>query len=270
MLDAPDLKRARETPAELQNFLRLRLNIIARDEGKFLWPDDWAACGPPAAEPAKRFDPASLRGLACFAGGDLSSKLDLTALVAVFGDLVNGLKVCCWAYLPEETIVEAEKRDRVPYRAWAEAGWLTLTPGCTIDYGFLRKEVQRLKREFGLLMFACDGHKATQLLVELEEQDGVNIREVLQGFLSLSEPTQELQSLVVSRKLRHDGNPVLKWCVLNAVAEKDAAGNIKLSKKKSRLKIDCAAALVNAIAAAIDGKGMATPSVYEKRGFLCL
>lgn len=266
---ASSLKRARETPAEYQNFLRLRLNVIARDEGKFLFPADWEACGPGPRQ-AKRADLSAFRGRPCFAGGDLSSKVDLTALVAVWKAPGGFVDVACWAYLPEQNIAALEKRDRVPYRAWAAAGWLTLTPGVTVDYGFLRAEVKRLHSAHKLAVFAVDPHNATQLNTELAEQDGVNVMELQQGFLSLSDPTKELEALVLSRRLRHDGNPVLSWCVLNAVAEKDAAGNVKLSKKKSRLKIDCAAALVDAIAGMLSAGPAAGPSVYQSRGILTL
>jgi phage terminase large subunit-like protein len=60
-----------------------------------------------------------------------------------------------------------------------------------------------------------------------------------------------LHELVIARKIRHAGHPVLRWHASNAVSRKDAAGNIKLDKEKSRKKIDGLSALVNAIAGAI-------------------
>jgi phage terminase large subunit-like protein len=70
-------------------------------------------------------------------------------------------------------------------------------------------------------------------------------------------------------KLRHNGHPILRWHASNAVVRRDAAGNIKLDKEKSRRKIDGIAALVNAVGAAISDPGE-TRSVYEKRGVLWL
>ena len=52
-------------------------------------------------------------------------------------------------------------------------------------------------------------------------------------------------------KIRHGGQPVLRWHASNAVVRKGPAGNIKLDKEKSRKKIDGLSALVNAIAGAI-------------------
>lgn len=262
---AEGLRKAKESPARLALFKRLRLNIISFETAKFIHPDKWKACGPQT--PARR-PPSAYRGLTCFLGGDLSSKIDLTALVAVFRGTGATYDVAAWFYLPEDMVEEAEKRDKMPYRRWAELGWLTLTPGITVDYGFLREEVLRIKKDHGIQLFACDDWNATQILGQLQNDDGIHVKTVIQGFKSLSDPTKELEKLIVSRALRHDGNPVLTWCVLNAVAVIDAQKNVKLSKDKSRQKIDGAAALVNAIAGAISKDGQTSSSVYQKRGFL--
>lgn len=266
------LRAAKETPEKWPNFIRLRLNIIAHDEGALISSEAWAKCGP-ADGVAKRADLSLFKGVPCNAGGDLSTRIDITALVAVWGDLVKGFDVACWCYLPEDNVAELSRRDRVNYRAWADAGWLTLTPGCTIDYGFLRAEINRLKDGHDLRVIAMDPKEANHLNQLLSSEDGIDVRELRQGFLSLSDPTKELQRLAHAGLLRHDGNPILKWCLLNAVAEKDAAGLIKLSKRKSRQKIDAAAALVNAIAAALSGgeAGRAgRPSKYETEGMMVL
>jgi phage terminase large subunit-like protein len=95
------------------------------------------------------------------------------------------------------------------------------------------------------------------------------VEHVRQGYLSLNDPTKTLHELIMARKIRRNGNPVLRWHASNAVARKDAAGNIKLDKEKSRKKIDGMAALVNAVAAAINSPED-TPCVYDERGVLIL
>ncbi len=53
---------------------------------------------------------------------------------------------------------------------------------------------------------------------------------IRQGYLSLSDPTKTLHELlIVWRKLRHGGNPILRWHAFNAVARQDAAGNLTLA-----------------------------------------
>ena len=52
-----------------------------------------------------------------------------------------------------------------------------------------------------------------------------------QGMTSMNSPTKELARLVADRKLRHDGNPVVRWMLGNLMVEGDAADNVKPSKK---------------------------------------
>ena len=41
----------------------------------------------------------------------------------------------------------------------------------------------------------------------------------------LSDPTKTLHELIIGRKIRHGGHPILRWHASNAVARKDPAGN---------------------------------------------
>jgi phage terminase large subunit-like protein len=68
-----------------------------------------------------------------------------------------------------------------------------------------------------------------------------------QGFASLSAPTKSLEKAILSKTLRHDGHPVLRWNISNIAVESDATGNIKLSKKVSTERIDGATALAMAV-----------------------
>ena len=97
----------------------------------------------------------------------------------------------------------------------------------------------------------ADSYNAKKLAEDLLNVHGLPVEYVRQGYLSLSDPTKTLHELIMARKIRHFGNPVLRWHASNAVARKDPAGNIKLDKEKSRKKIDGMAALVNAVAGAI-------------------
>jgi phage terminase large subunit-like protein len=74
--------------------------------------------------------------------------------------------------------------------------------------------------------------------------------------------SKALEVLVLSGKLRHDGHPILRWCVSNAVADVDGNGNLKPSKKRSTERIDGVSALVTALARALV---TATGSVYDQR-----
>ena len=57
-------------------------------------------------------------------------------------------------------------------------------------------------------------------------------------------PTKKLEEVVLSGKLAHGANPVLRWMAGNVSIEKDAADNWKPSKKKSPERIDGIVALI--------------------------
>lgn len=257
-----DLAAARaKGPAELANFLRLRLGVVVRAQGKFLDIGDWDRCGewsdPDPDDP-------------CYMGLDLSDREDLSALVCITGDLAGGFIVQCRFWLPEDSIADLERRHQQPYRMWAEEGFITLTPGCTIDRAFIRRDLLELALPRRVQSIFIDPWNARDLAEDLLNDDGLPVEYLRQGFQSLSDPTKTLRELVKAGKFRHGGNPILRWHAGNAVERRDPGGNVKLDKELSRKKIDGMAALVNAVAGAIARGGDAGPSVYETRGLVTI
>jgi phage terminase large subunit-like protein len=189
---------------------------------------------------------SALKGRRCYVGMDLSSTKDLTALVAVFPD-DDCFDVLAQFFVPKDNIRERSTRDRVPYDQWAREGFLTPTPGNVVDYEAVRQALKDWGAEFQIREIAFDPWNATDLVTRLQEQDGFTCVPMRQGFASLSAPTKSLEKAVLSKTLRHDGHPVLRWCVSNVSVETDPAGNLKVSKKVSTERIDGVAALVMAI-----------------------
>src|SRR5207248_471693 len=66
----------------------------------------------------------------------------------------------------------------------------------------------------GLAQIGYDPWNANHLASSLVAA-GVQMVEVRQGYASLSGPSKLLEALVRSRRIRHDGNPVMRWCVAN-------------------------------------------------------
>lgn len=256
---AREYREAKEDPAKWGNFLRLRLGIVIREAARFVDLDRWDTGNRPLR---------SLDGRPCYGGLDLSSTTDLTAYVLVFPDGDGTYDVLCRCWVPGESAALRERRDNVPYRAWAERGHLDLIEGDVVDYSAVEAAVLADLARYDVRKILVDPYNATQLCLGLQAQ-GAPVEFLRQGFLSLSSPTKELNKLVRAGKLRHAGHPALRWCAANAVVEQDAAENVKLSKKKSTERIDGMAALVNAIAAATSGDDADRgPSIYESRGML--
>jgi len=231
--------RAKEIPAQENNFRRLYLNQWTEQAARWLSLAAWDACRAP-------IDRAALRGRPCYIGLDLSSTTDLTAVVAVFPD-GDQFDVLAAFFVPLERIPLRVTRDRVPYDQWIRDGVLIGTPGPVVQYEAVRALLQAWDQEFQIKILAYDPWNATDLIGRLEKIDGLPCVKMRQGFASLSAPTKSLEAAILSRRLRHDGHPVLQWNIGNAATETDAAGNVKLSKEAATERIDGAVALVMAL-----------------------
>lgn len=248
--------RAKEIPAQENTFRRLYLNQWTEQASRWIQMAAWDAC-------QHSIDRAAFRGRRCYVGMDLSSTTDLTALVAVFPD-EDRFDVLAQCFVPAERIRDRSRRDKVPYDQWARDGWLSAIPGAAIDYEFVRQALRAWCAEFDVQFVAFDPWNATDLVSRLEKQDGVRCVPMRQGFASLSAPTKSLEKAILARHLRHDGHPVLRWCVSNVAVDSDPAGNLKPSKVASTERIDAVVALVMAVD--LMDRNARTPSPgYEMR-----
>ncbi|WP_337175387.1 terminase large subunit [Paludisphaera sp.] len=257
-----ELEEARRNPALFAVFKRLRLNIITAADTAFVPLERWDACGAPPTP----LGPSD----AIFAGLDLSTVDDLSALAWIKGDVHDGFDVHAMFFLPEEGIEELEVKHQAPYREWAKMGLITLTPGNVVDYRWIRKRVQELHAGHSLRKLFVDRAQALDLCLALRDEDGIDVEFFSQGIMSVTVPTRELLRLILSERLSHGGNPILRWNASNAVAVRDSNGNIKIDKNRPRKKVDGLSALVNAIAAATSGGGESSATVYDSEELLIL
>lgn len=217
-------------------FLTKNLNVWTETSSTWIKPEDWAACA--LAETQQ-----GTRGV--FLGIDLANTSDVTAVCEI-GQTGDGLHFRFHYFLPEDTARDRQQNDGVPYLDWAKAGHITLTPGNVCDYQAVREYINRINENRGVAHAAIDPYNAWQIASDLAA-DGIPIEPYRQGFLSMSEPTKQFERLVKSAGLRHENDPVTAWMLGNVELERDAAGNIKPSKKKSSEKIDGISAAVTAL-----------------------
>lgn len=250
------VKRAKDLPRYENTFKRLHLNIWTEQSVRWLPMADWDACAAP------RRDLADFAGRACWGGLDLSATTDVSALSLVFPDEdePGWFDVFMKFWLPGKDLADRSKRDRQDYEQWARDGWLTCTEGDVIDYDVIRATITGvgpagealdnapITETVDLRELAIDRWNATQITTQLAG-DGVVVVPFGQGYASMSAPAKMLEQLVVGRKLRHGGDPVLRAHAANAVVQTDAAENIKPTKdpKKSSGRIDGIVALTMAL-----------------------
>jgi phage terminase large subunit-like protein len=232
-----ECSRAKESPAYENTFRNLYLNQWTEQAVRWLSMEKWDACNETPEQADAR--PA-------YAGLDLSTNVDLTAFVIVLPGDDGTYDVYPYFWIPEESMRARCRRDGVPYDIWAKQGVIKTTPGNAIDHDTIRRDINELREKFNIREIAADRWNANQIITQLGG-DGFEIAEFGQGYASMSSPAKALEALVLERKLRHGGHPVLRWNAANVAIEQDAAGNIKPSKAKSTERIDGIVALTMAI-----------------------
>jgi phage terminase large subunit-like protein len=259
-----EAERAKQAPGYANTFQRLHLDLWTSQETRWLPMETWDRCG-------VEIDLAGLEGRECYGGLDLATTSDLAAFLLDFPPVEDG-GPHIWLphfWIPRANMIDRARRDRVPYDLWVRQGLITATEGNAIDYAFIAKDVEELGKRFNIREIAFDRWGAFQMSQQLE---GIGFSMIAfgQGFVSMSPPMAELLRLVLDEKLRHGGNPVLRWMADNLAVSQDPAGNVKPDKKKSREKIDGIVAGLMALDRAVR-HGQGEPgSVYEERGLRLL
>ena len=238
---AEQCARAEAMPSFQNTFRRYHLNQWVEQSERWLDVGAWDACDAPP--------PHDLAGRECYAGLDLASTRDLTALILVFPD-GDEYDVLRRFWIPGDNIAQRVHDDRVPYDAWARDGHLIATDGNVFDDMAVFEEIMRLREIYTIREIAYDPWGATSLAPKLLAE-GVNMVPFRQGFASMSGPTKELEKLVVSGRLRHGGDPVLRWMAANVALATDPAANIKVDKQRSHERVDGIVALVMAVGRAM-------------------
>lgn len=255
-------RKAKQNPADEITFKWLRMNMWVSSTTSWI-PDAIFMKG---NEP---IDMRLLEGRDCYAGLDLSSTGDITALVLIFPPRNANEKYILvpFFWVPKETIPQRVKANSVPYDVWEKQGNLLATEGNVIHYDFIEKFICDLAEKYHILEIAVDRWNATHMIQNLEDA-GFTMVPFGQGFASMSTPTKEFYRLLMEGQIVHAGHPVLRWMAGNVVIETDAAENIKVTKAKSKEKIDGIVASIMALDRCLRNQGEAKGSVYDERGLL--
>jgi phage terminase large subunit-like protein len=247
--------RAEHIPAQVAAFERLYLNRWL-DASATPWLDMAIWDEGKIDVDLEDIDP----GTRCWLGVDLSATTDLTAVVALF-EHGDGYLAVPRFFVPAEGARRRAERDGVNYPLWIDQEHIVATSGQVVDYDVVESYIADLGERYRVEAIAIDRWNSTATTTRLMEQ-GLPVIRFGQGYSSMSPAVKEVERLVLGRQLGHTGCPVLRWCLSNVALEQDAAGNVKITKAKSREKVDGATALAMAVGVA---QTEGSRSVYESR-----
>ena len=113
-------------------------------------------------------------------------------------------------WIPEQTA--EERKHLLDYRAWAEAGWLTIVPGAVIEYSLVREALAELFEKFRILSFRYDAmYAADTAQWVVEKYPDCEVVKFPQNIMAFAGPTAEYERLVLGGQLQHNKNGLLTW-----------------------------------------------------------
>ena len=121
-----------------------------------------------------------------------------------------------------------------------------VTPGNETDFAVTAADILALCRRFRVASLGYDPWQSTQTAQRLQAE-GVTMFEFRATTQNFSPVILELDAALRSGRLRHDGHPVLGWCVGNVVGRPDRRGSLYPAKQRPEQKIDAAVALMVAV-----------------------
>lgn len=254
-----ECQKARRITSYQNTFRRLYLNQKTSQDNRWISLEDWDRCaGLDVDETPTQWRAriiAQAKGLPCYAGLDLGSVSDLTALTLLFdGDDLGypgAVVLMPYAWFPGDSLDNKEEKNQILYQDFMEGKWVLTTTGNVADYAQIREDINSIVRDFDLIEIAVDRlFQGAQLCSELREQDQLNVIEFGQGFMSMAAPAKDFEERVKAGKVIHGGNPLLRWQVGNVVVKEDPHGNLKPVKpgRNSSQKIDNVVAAIMPLA----------------------
>ena len=232
-IDYPDIMKKLESDfinalsdtEKLQLFLTKNLNVWLASDAliSYLDYDTWKE---------QSVEEIDFGGKEVVVGVDMSKSVDLTGVSIVGLDPQGKLLIKSKAFLPEAVVNQKEISDKMPYSSYAlneDKDWITITEG-----KFVRQtEVEDNCR---IKAVAFDSWGALHLMSSLAED--YEVVDVKMTYKNFSPVIKKFREQVYDKKVVHEYNPILNFCVANAITKSDLQENILLDKKKSQNRID--------------------------------
>lgn len=148
-------------------------------------------------------------------------------------------EIDCKAYLYSDS-----KRNtaHMPWVEWLDRGLVRREEFCI---NAIKQDILADHQKHNFESVSYDQHNAQQLGEDLAKE-GLKAVAFRQNYSMYNEPLHQFLLLLEKGKIRHNGNPVLKWCALNLAIKTGSDGKWMPCKKASKDKIDPMVAILMA------------------------
>ncbi|MDR2655390.1 MAG: terminase large subunit [Oscillospiraceae bacterium] len=206
-----DWKNARLTPQKRSDFINKQLNVFT-DIGDMPYVDIEII-----DRNSKNICIELLRGRTCYGGLDASLREDFTAASLVFPLDGGEFFVLQHSWVPSRKV--GMDNEKIPYREWQEAGYLTIIPGEIIEQETIFSWFKKMRELYHIKSIGCDMNNAVWL-IQFLKNDGFDCQEVRQGWKTLNDPMKDLKELLLKGKIIHNNDKMLRWYLSNVKLRK--------------------------------------------------
>ena len=256
---ADQVTDAKNRPEAVRNVMTKNVNLWVDAEKTWILDEAWMRC-------CGEMSVDDLAGCECWGGLDLSNISDITAYVLLFHER-DRFQLLPFFWIPKEKMLEKIRKENINYDLWVRSWYVKVTEGNVIDYDFVKADILTIVSRYDLKSSAYDRWNSSQTIIDLQNE-GMECNPFGQGYGSMSAPSKEFEKLVLSGRIEHFGNPVLRWMLASTVIKTDPAGNIKPDKEKSVQKIDGIVASIMALGEWMTAQAAEENDPYSKRGML--
>lgn len=270
------VNEAQGMPSKLATVQRLCFCVWTEAENPWISGAVWNPCCD------TDFDESLLVGRKCTGGLDLSAVNDLTSLTFLFEPTEDDpcYRLIPFFWVPAEGLRRKAEIDHVPYDVWVRQGHLFTSPGPTISKTQVVKFLYECSLKYDIQGVAHDRDRMSDFREfaqkaeidiavgtwdkekrewQFDNQSGIKMMPFGQTAKSMSPAIEKFEKFLLNQEIRHNGNPVLTWCVANSVVKQDDDDFRKISKRKSVGRVDGAITAVMAAGISEKTEGVQLP-----------
>lgn len=234
--------KAQGSSSALNNFLTKNLNVWVNADSAWMNMFAWDKCAD------EDLDIDDFKNDPCFIGCDLAAKKDFASVSKVFVRKKDNKKhyYVFVDHFQNRRAMEESTVDML--EGWEEDGYIHVNEGNITSFEAIRDHIVEINKNFDVKNIAFDPREATDLREQLKNLK-IETEEYYQNLGTMSEPTLELESLVLDGRFHFDGDPVLSWMISNVIGHMNHKEQIypKRDMNQRDQKIDGAIATIIAI-----------------------
>lgn len=219
---------ARNDLAKKTEYEQKNLNKWTTGDKAWLPIEMWDACGPGVGQKAD-IDWRDLAGEPVVIAGDVGLEHDFSSLVYVFPRPDGEYWIWPKFWIPAENLDKRLENNKAPVLEWVKAGYITATPGPVTDQDALKQDIINAWDRYTIIASPWDRSYAAKLITELDDY-GIPVEKFPQTFARMDNAVRETESLIRTKRIRHDGHPVMRWMMTNVSVVENAGEQRKLHK----------------------------------------